>query len=124
MKKQGIIVLLLLTFLFVGFICGFFIGRNVNHSNVELSRLPKPTTAPAPSGTQPVTLPQQIMGKININTATIDQLMLLPGIGQVLAQNIIDYRNTHGNFQKAADLLLVEGIGEQRLDSIIDLITV
>ena len=128
MKKQGIIVLLLLTFLFVGFICGFFIGRNVNHSNVELSRLPKPTTAPAPSGTQPVTLPQQIMGKImgkiNINTATIDQLMLLPGIGQVLAQNIIDYRNTHGNFQKTADLLLVEGIGEQRLDSIIDLITV
>ena len=124
MKKQGITVLLLLTFLFVGFICGFFIGRNVNHSNVELSRLPKPTTAPAPSGTQPVTLPQQIMGKININTATIDQLMLLPGIGQVLAQNIIDYRNTHGNFQKTADLLLVEGIGEQRLDSIIDLITV
>ena len=50
--------------------------------------------------------------------------MLLPGIGQVLAQNIIDYQNTHGNFQKAADLLLVEGIGEQRLDSIIDLITV
>ena len=124
MKKQGITVLLLLTFLFVGFICGFFIGRNVNHSNVELSRLPKPTTAPAPSGTQPISQPQQIMGKININTATIDQLMLLPGIGQVLAQNIIDYRNTHGNFQKTADLLLVEGIGEQRLDSVIDLITV
>ena len=124
MKKQGITVLLLLTFLFLGFICGFFIGRNVNHSNVELSRMPKPTITPAPSGTQPISQPQQITGKININTATIDQLMLLPGIGQVLAQNIIDHRNTHGNFQKAADLLLVEGIGEQRLDSIIDLITV
>lgn len=124
MKKQGITVLLLLTFLFLGFICGFFIGRNVNHSNVELSRLPKPTITPAPSGTQPISQPQQITGKININTATIDQLMLLPGIGQVLAQNIIDHRNTHGNFQKTADLLLVEGIGEQRLDSIIDLITV
>ena len=124
MKKQGITVLLLLTFLFLGFICGFFIGRNVNHSNVELSRMPKPTITPAPSGTQPISQPQQITGKININTATIDQLMLLPGIGQVLAQNIIDHRNTHGNFQKTADLLLVEGIGEQRLDSIIDLITV
>ena len=124
MKKQGIIVLLLLTFLFLGFICGFFMGRNVNHSNVELSPLPKPTITPAPSGTQPISQPQQITGKININTATIDQLMLLPGIGQVLAQNIIDHRNTHGNFQKPADLLLVEGIGEQRLDSIIDLITV
>ena len=91
---------------------------------MELSHLPKPTITPAPSGTQPISQPQQITGKININTATIDQLMLLPGIGQVLAQNIIDHRNTHGNFQKPADLLLVEGIGEQRLDSIIDLITV
>ena len=124
MKKQGITVLLLLTFLFLGFICGFFMGRNVNHSNVELSHLPIPTITPASSGTQPISQPQQITGKININTATIDQLMLLPGIGQVLAQNIIDHRNTHGNFQKTADLLLVEGIGEQRLDSIIDLITV
>ena len=128
MKKRGITVLLLLTAVFVGLICGFFIGRNFNHSEVEISRLPKPTEMPAASvvtsDTQPPSLPQQANGKVNINSATADQLMLLPGIGQVLAQRIIDYRNSHGNFQKVADLLLVEGIGEQRLNSIIELITV
>lgn len=128
MKKHGITVLILLTTLFFGFICGFFIGRNMNHSDIEISHLPKQTTAPTtsnvfPDATKPSTQ-QPSSGKININTATIDQLMLLPGIGPVLAQNIIDYRNHNGNFQKLTDLLLVDGIGEQRLDSIMELITI
>ena len=63
-------------------------------------------------------------GKLNINTATVDQLDELPGIGPSLANAIVSYREEHGSFQKIGDLMLVDGIGQGRLDNIADLITV
>ena len=61
--------------------------------------------------------------KININTATKDELMQLPGIGEVKAQNIIDYRNKNGKFTNIDDLINVSGIGEKTLDKIREFIT-
>jgi competence protein ComEA len=52
---------------------------------------------------------------VDLNTATLDQLESLSGIGEVLAQRIIDYREEHGPFRSIDDLLDVSGIGEQRL---------
>ena len=59
-------------------------------------------------------------GKINVNTATVEELKTLKGIGDVLAQNIIDYRRTYGPFTKPEDLLEVSGIGEVKLENIRD----
>jgi competence protein ComEA len=63
-------------------------------------------------------------GKVNLNSATPAELEALPGIGQVLAQRIVDYRTQHGPFRSVRDLLKVEGIGDKKFDSIKDYVTV
>ena len=56
-------------------------------------------------------LPEAVAdGKVNLNTATKEQLMTLSGIGEAKALAIISYRESHGNFQKIEELMQVEGI--------------
>ncbi len=55
-------------------------------------------------------------GKININTATVQQLQQLHGIGEKKAQAIVDYRNQHGKFKNIAELADVKGIGPKLLE--------
>jgi competence protein ComEA len=61
---------------------------------------------------------------ININTADLEDLETLPGIGPVLAEEIIAYRELNGSFQNKEDILFVKGIGQVKYDQIKELITV
>lgn len=53
---------------------------------------------------------------ININTAGIDELILLDGIGESLAQEIINYRDSKGSFKKTEDIMKVSGIGPGKFE--------
>ncbi|MFD6999563.1 helix-hairpin-helix domain-containing protein [Streptomyces mirabilis] len=55
---------------------------------------------------------------VSLNTATVDQLDTLPGVGPVLAQHIIDYRTQHGGFRSVDELREVNGIGDRRFSDL------
>ncbi len=67
---------------------------------------------------------EPITEKININTASKDQLIKLKGIGEVIAQNIIDYRDEYGKFESIEEIMNVNGIGKAKFNDIKDYITV
>lgn len=110
MLKKVELVFIALSAAFVCIVLGIFIGKGTAQ-----------TLTVIPSD-HPATVSES--GKFDLNTATAAQLEMLPGIGPVLAQSIITYREEHGYFTSTNDLLLVPGIGAKRLNEILDYITI
>jgi competence protein ComEA len=81
---------------------------------------------PPPAGSAQTTASaaSQPAGPLDLNTATLDQLEELPGVGPVLAQRILDYRLKQGRFTSIDELRSVSGIGDQRFAELKDLVRV
>ncbi len=77
-------------------------------------RTPRGAVAPAGS--------EAPAGPVHLNTATLDELDALPGVGPVTAEKILDYRTQNGGFASVDDLDAVAGIGPARLESLRDLV--
>ncbi|HUQ03319.1 MAG TPA: helix-hairpin-helix domain-containing protein [Kofleriaceae bacterium] len=56
-----------------------------------------------------------VSGKLNLNTATVDQLLLLPGVGPSKAERVVAWRGKHGPFKRVQDLRKVKGFGYKTL---------
>ena len=104
----------------------FNLARKVNDGEQIYVPLIGEATAvpPAPAKGAPSTAATKTpVGKININTATLEELDVLPGIGAAIAQRIVDYRNENGAFKQIEDLKKVRGIGDALFGQIKDLVT-
>ncbi len=78
-------------------------------------------TAPSPPNGSAPDSPTE---KININTASVEELDKLPGIGPSIGKAIVDYRTKNGPFKQIADINAVKGIGDALFEKIKDQITV
>lgn len=103
-------ILIGITLMFACVLLGIFLGRNMTRNYIAISNTTQSTS------TESTQENQTNDGKIDINTATQQQLMLLPGVGETIAKRIIEYRTENGEFAAVEDLLMVNGIGEKKLD--------
>lgn len=81
------------------------------------------TAAEEEQPSQPAQM-QEVSAKVDINTATAEQLEALPGIGPSIAGSIVKHREMQGPFKSIEDLKSVKGIGEKKFAAIQDKITV
>ena len=137
--KKSQLLLALLALLTMVFSIGFFIGRQsipyevaaqTEHAVKQTDELPaqeesdKPDAAAENEAEAEEAAQPEITYPLDLNRATLEELMTLPRIGEKLAQRILDYRAQYGRFSAPEQLMDVEGIGEGTFEGLRDLVTV
>ncbi len=136
-RRKAEYLMLILTALCLAFFLGYYLGTSSSGTlRINTTPIPPSTTQTAdpnaadgtediaflPAATEAAPTEAQLL--IDLNTATMDELMLLDGVGEKTAQNILSYREQHGGFTDISQLLEVSGIGEKKYAAIRDHVTV
>lgn len=104
------------------FISGIFYSHSFYGGDLDMGKAV--TVDDIGNGMEKTASAEDMLGKININTASGAELTLLSGIGEGRAADIIKYREENGNFSQIEDIMKVSGIGEKTFEEIKDGITV
>ena len=111
-RKETIFLSLIIIFTLM---LGFIIGINYTNPFVHNTQMQNVNITTEYNGNK---------DKINLNTATKKELMILPSVGEVTAENIIEYRKTHGGFITINELLNIPNINRKTFENIKDRVEV
>ena len=125
-KTEKLLFLLAAAFLAVIAAAGLQMSKAAEGADYTITTQRQiPESMPEEAGTtEPAPEEPAYSGPVDVNTAGLEELETLTGIGPALGQRIIDYREENGPFQSVEDLLNVKGIGEKTLDKFRDNVTV
>lgn len=96
--------------------------ENITNTNDEIIK--NSTTTKIIKTTEKIDITTKIKYPININLASIEELLNIKGLGEKKASSIIKYREEHGNYESIEDIKKVDGIGDKLFESIKEFITV
>jgi competence protein ComEA len=85
---------------------------------LPVAQRPSSRAVPAPQTSGVEVAKTGASKRLNINQASLEQLKTLPGIGEVTAQRIVDYRKKNPPFRRVEELLIIRGISRSRLERI------
>ncbi len=120
--KLPVKIAIAVTAFIVIFTSGFFIGRSTDRE-IIISPMASSPVKERPSLTLDM-MSDDLSEKININTASSEELCSLSGIGETLSERIVKYRSEHGPFSSIEEIMNVDGIGDSKFLAIKDYITV
>ena len=124
LKRLAAFVIPALALLACGVMLGIFLMQTRTAGTISVQRAAPEEAAESTQTVAEEAVDATADDRLDLNTATAAELQELPGIGEVIAQRIIDYRELCGRFLDPEQLMEVDGIGQAKYEKLRELVTV
>lgn len=124
LKRLAAFVIPALALLACGVMLGIFLMQTRTAGTISVQRAAPEEAAESTQTVAEEAVDATADDRLDLNTATAEELQELPGIGEVIAQRIIDYRELCGRFLDPEQLMEVDGIGQAKYEKLRELVTV